>query len=189
VLILTWIRTYKLRKVAVEAEIPTQLSMLLLRDGTVYFGAILALNVTSIAAFNNSSASASTVNGLTMIENIVQFVLLSRFMFCLREAYLSDQSGHTSHIIGSRGWSSLHFTAGNIIGNIGAPLIDDSLGEWFTSGADEDREPPSPVVCNDPFVVGLIKEPEEAVEMITLSGLSKQEFTADDILAVTSSAV
>lgn len=80
-------------------------------------------------------------------------------MFGLREAYLSDQSGGTSAAVSSRPWSSVHFTA-NIVGNIGAPLtdgdtVDDS--EWYTD-RDEDRERQPPVVCDDPFAVGLIRQ-------------------------------
>lgn len=82
--------------------------------------------------------------------------MLSRFMFRLREVYLSDQSDGTS-TTSSCPWSSIRFAA-NIVGNLGAPLSDgNSVDEWFVDG-DEDHKPPAPVFCNDPFAVGLIKE-------------------------------
>jgi len=190
VVALTWMRTYKLHKAAADAEIPIRLSTLLLRDGTLYFGAIIVLNIVGTVTVYESSVPTGTAGGLALIEDIMQNILLSRFMFGLREAYLSDQSSSTSQAVGSHAWSSVRFTAPDIIGNIGAPLTDgDSPGEWFTGGADEDWGPPLPVVCDDPFTVGLIKEPEEAVKMIALPGLSKQESTADETSAVANGTV
>jgi len=109
------------------------------------------------------------------------------------EAYLSDQSGGTSYAVGSRSWASVHFTAANVIGNIGAPLTDgDSLDEW-SADADEgrDSDPPPPMVCDDPFTVGLFKE-EASVEMMALgdvSGSSNREHAADENAAIERSAV
>jgi len=192
VLVLTWTRTYKLRKIAAEAKIQTRLSTLLLRDGTVYFVAILAMDIVGIVIDNNSSVSQSVGSTLTIIEDMMQCMLLSRFMFGLREAYLCDQSGGTSHAIGSHAWSSVRFTAPNIMGNIGAPLTDgDSLDE-LSADADGDREYPTPVVCDDPFAVGLIRE--DIVEMTALrrrsdSKFSDREPAADETRAVESRVV
>lgn len=105
----------------------------------------------------------------------MQPLLLSRFMFSLREAYLSEQAGDTSSSLGSRYMSTVRFTA-NIVGNMGAPLTDSELLEY----ADDDREPP-PVTCDDPFAVGLIKN--EAVGPAYVVILCDAVALTDDIIA------
>jgi len=191
VLILTWIRTYKLRSFVAEEEVPNRLSSLLLRDGTIYFSAILALNVMSIVVYRDSSAVPSTGDGVSLIASIMQCMLLSRFMFGLREAYLPDLSDGTSHAVSSHAWSSICFTTRHVIGNIGAPHTDaDPLDEWLV-GTVENQEPLPPVVSGDPFTVGLIKE-DSAVEIIALgdtSGSSERELVADENIAIEKSAV
>lgn len=70
---------------------------------------------------------------------------------------MSDQSGSMTFSIGTLHVSSIRFTA-NVIGNIGAPLTDGDPVNPELEDADEDQELPPPVICDDPFTVGLITE-------------------------------
>jgi len=190
VLILTWIRTYKLRSFVAEEEVPNRLSSLLLRDGTIYFSiqhfgtylrapslmlyifgsVILALNMAGMVTSEDRNVPRSTAAGLEQLQNTVQTMLLSRFMLALREAYQSDHSGGASHAVGSRHWSS---------------GVRFALDAWLAA-SDEYWEPPPPVVCDDPFAVDVLRknrEPQDA------SASSDLEPAADEPTGVESSAV
>ena len=88
----------------------------------------------------------------------IQPILISRFMFNLRDVYQSGNARGTSSSSSAYQLSSAHF-ATNVIGNFGAPL---TLGDPGLTNGSQD-EPPAPVVCDDPFMVGLVKE--DAVEL------------------------
>jgi len=185
VLILTWARTYQVKGLAMNTRIQTPLLSLLLRDGTTFFGMILAVNVVGMVAYMDQNMPLGAAYGMQVITGIMQPMLLSRFMFGLREAYLPDESDDTSFSIGPYHLSSVRFNS-TLVGNIGAPLADGDLDNDLDKYADEEREPP-PVTCDDPFVAGLI---EKAVETTyTPHEASPSESPINDVILLTSSSV
>ena len=84
-------------------------------------------------------------------------MLTSRFMFNLREAYLSGNTGGTSSSL-AQNMSSVNFTA-NVVGNLGASLtFGDPDDDSRLNNGDNEKNKPSPVTCDDPFTFGLISD-------------------------------
>lgn len=161
VLILTWVRTYQVRKFAIFTDIKPRLWSLVLRDGTTYFGMILAVNVVGMVAYMDQNMPLGAAYGMQLITGMMQPLLLSRFMFGLREAYQSDR---VSSSISSGYLSSVRFTS-TVVGNIGAPLTNDgSPHDWN----------PLPVTCDDPFTIDLIQE-----NVVEIAGTPEEARTSD----------
>ncbi|RPD76439.1 hypothetical protein L226DRAFT_569703 [Lentinus tigrinus ALCF2SS1-7] len=91
VIAVTWWSTYGIRKLTRDARLETSFGTLLLRDGTIYFIVLLAMNVVHMTLNtvkpNNVVQQASYV---TILENPIASVLVSRFILNLREV---DQLG------------------------------------------------------------------------------------------------
>ncbi|RDX48216.1 hypothetical protein OH76DRAFT_1312760, partial [Lentinus brumalis] len=91
VIAVTWWNTYGIRKLSRHARLGTSFGTLLLRDGTIYFIVLLAMNVVHMTLNtvkpNNLVQQASYV---TILENPITSVLISRFILNLREV---DQLG------------------------------------------------------------------------------------------------
>ncbi|KAI0660028.1 hypothetical protein C8Q70DRAFT_1053281 [Cubamyces menziesii] len=80
VILVTWWKTYKLKKAADEARVTTSLVDLLLRDGSIYFGTMLVLN--SLHIMMNHVAKVSFVGD---VAYVVTSILISRFIMNLRD--------------------------------------------------------------------------------------------------------
>ncbi|EKM57485.1 uncharacterized protein PHACADRAFT_182024 [Phanerochaete carnosa HHB-10118-sp] len=126
ILVLTWIRTAHAVRICSNTVVVTPLGVLILRDGTIYFGAILALRVLNIITVNEQ-LTAYTAPRLT-------FILISRFMLNLRMVYLDGLRGRTPsfHLTSV---SHAPFLSTSIIGNLGAPL--DFIIDEFDADDDE----------------------------------------------------
>ncbi|KAJ3015486.1 hypothetical protein NUW54_g1035 [Trametes sanguinea] len=84
VLITTWWQTYSLRRLAVQANMQVSLATLLVRDGTIYFLVLLAMNTFHIA-FSLTGRFTYTIT----FEEPLTTILISRFLLNLREASMS----------------------------------------------------------------------------------------------------
>ncbi|KAI0667148.1 hypothetical protein C8Q78DRAFT_982484 [Trametes maxima] len=91
VLIVTWWKTYRLKKAADAARVRTSIVDLLLRDGTVYFATMLVLNVLHIVI--NFVLQISFMGD---IADVLVSILVSRFIMNLRE-YDGRDTGQLSH--------------------------------------------------------------------------------------------
>ncbi|KAJ8457508.1 hypothetical protein ONZ51_g11492 [Trametes cubensis] len=80
VILVTWWKTYKLKKAADEARVTTSLVDLLLRDGSIYFGTMLVLN--SLHIMMNHVAKVSFMGD---VADVVTSILISRFIMNLRD--------------------------------------------------------------------------------------------------------
>ncbi|EIW53064.1 uncharacterized protein TRAVEDRAFT_53479 [Trametes versicolor FP-101664 SS1] len=151
VLAVTWWKTYRLKKAADAAHMKTSIFELLLRDGTIYFGTMLVLNVLHIII-----NFVEQVSFMGDIADVLTSILVSRFLMNLR-ALDAQQTGQTStndapgtwHAVtgagnDSAGGGSIVFasTASRFVELMGGPLEHSmrALSEPETSNEDEDRE-------------------------------------------------
>ncbi|KAI0724644.1 hypothetical protein C8Q72DRAFT_657194 [Fomitopsis betulina] len=112
VLAVTWRRTYGIRKLVNASSMGTSLSSLILRDGSVYFGLIMLLDVAGLISYMEYSAVTSCF--VTAIQPIV----LARFFLNLREAALApDLPTHASRLSFMNSHHALASIAGSIVFN------------------------------------------------------------------------
>ncbi|KAH9917156.1 EAP30/Vps36 family-domain-containing protein [Epithele typhae] len=124
VVVLTWLKTYEIRRLSYRLHFKTSLSTLLLRDGTLYFGILLILNVIDIILNSNESL----YNPLPPFIEAVTCILISRFMLNLRQTAQEMDEGTTTVALSQ--FSSIQIASG-LAGDMGAPL---SHGTAWTGG-------------------------------------------------------
>ncbi|TCD64407.1 hypothetical protein EIP91_004123 [Steccherinum ochraceum] len=130
VLLLTWMKTAVMWRESKKIGGPkVSVSTLLLRDGTLYFGMMLVLNIVAlILTVFQTDADASE---FIAVLNAVGANLLARFLLDLRSVHEEGSAGGTAHTV-----SSVNFAAGSLGANMGAPLgIEDST--WVSGPADD----------------------------------------------------
>ncbi|CCM00230.1 uncharacterized protein FIBRA_02258 [Fibroporia radiculosa] len=88
VIVLTWVRTYRVYKLTSTVKLKTNLSELLLRDGTAYFLAVLAFNSVTMA-FGTYTQITIKFADLAALSSI----FMSRLMLDLREALVRSFTG------------------------------------------------------------------------------------------------
>ncbi|TBU24153.1 hypothetical protein BD311DRAFT_767086 [Dichomitus squalens] len=127
VIVVTWLATYKTTKLARAAGHQSRmtLSVLLLRDGMVYFLVLLTMNVMHLA-FSTSSVLINVGNG--NVSDIIQVIepmnaiLVWRFMLDLQAARY--QTMDLSTIVVTQQASTLYFD--RVIGSIGEAVFPDA---------------------------------------------------------------
>ncbi|EKM56349.1 uncharacterized protein PHACADRAFT_193966 [Phanerochaete carnosa HHB-10118-sp] len=122
VLVLTWIKTFEQWRNARCLKMRASLTTCLLRDGTTYFIALLALNIAQLLTYNVSYTEIAIVSAMV---TALPPVLLSRFIINLRTAgsIVSDYSMHLSDQ--QQGQSSLQFRRPtDRLGRVGGTLQD-----------------------------------------------------------------
>ncbi|THG94811.1 hypothetical protein EW026_g6727 [Hermanssonia centrifuga] len=135
VLALTWNRTFTHRMAAIRVGVQTPLSAMLLRDGTVYFVVLLAINLTDVIGNTVPSLQATSAVTSNLIGTLTP-ILISRFLLNLRQ--LGEPENETQSRFNSR-FSIPGFrvpTLESIVGNMGADLdygpaeeVDNEAGE------------------------------------------------------------
>ncbi|KAK7685438.1 hypothetical protein QCA50_011301 [Cerrena zonata] len=146
VLVLTFAKTAGILKLFSVANVQStrKLIPMLLRDGTVYFAALLALNVANLIAI-----SFQIFGALPALTDVVTAILISRFMLNLRSVYTTTV-GSSSYYDPDKTMSNVNFAhSSGIVGNLGAPLKD------YSFMYDDDDEEEAVYVRADPLLVGL----------------------------------
>jgi len=104
--------------------------MLLLRDGTLYFGALTVTNLVTltldVVAYFHPELVGATF--FVVISEALGPILVARFILDLRSVYYPDHSSVDK-------MSTVHFSA--VLGNLAAPVRTDSL---WTTGTSHDFE-------------------------------------------------
>ncbi|KAI0941874.1 hypothetical protein AcW1_009762 [Taiwanofungus camphoratus] len=165
VLVLTWLKTYKIRRTFSKLHMKGGLVELLQRDGTIYFLALLILNVINVVAIRASQAFGS----IPALTEVLTSILISRFILNLRGVHISSsgtgsQLSSTAHL--SR-FSGVYF-ASNMAGNLGAPLGNSLTGaDEGTELTSEDEEEPA-LISDDPLMTGLLAEPDDKGSVVEL---------------------
>ncbi|KAI0701126.1 hypothetical protein C8T65DRAFT_697124 [Cerioporus squamosus] len=131
VIAVTWHTTYKTTKIAREGRLGTSsLSLILLRDGTIYFVIILLMNVLhlmfSIGAVFSKYADISDIS---LLLEPTESILVSRFLMNLQEANKRLLSGASldSSTGGPEVTTTIRFD--RVIGPLGNSVFSDTKGE------------------------------------------------------------
>ncbi|GJE88910.1 hypothetical protein PsYK624_049980 [Phanerochaete sordida] len=137
VLVITWLKTYRQWREARRIHLHLSMSSCLLRDGTVYFIALLAMNIAHMATYN------TVISPMSNIINVLPGIFVVRFMFNLRaldgaSATPSASAGTPSQLSGA------HFAVpSHCLGNIGG-----TLDHWQRAGgAGPDVDVDSAATC------------------------------------------
>ncbi|KAI0696084.1 hypothetical protein BC835DRAFT_1414477 [Cytidiella melzeri] len=152
VIVLTWMRTARIRQVFSQLQIKSSIGALLLRDGALYFVVLLLLNIVNLIAVAFQIFGA--VPGITAV---ITSIFVSRFFINLRDVYMSATgSGDTSDANLSR-MSSVRFGAA-LVGNLGAPLEGEGLRadlQDLRIVFDEEQFQ-VPLFAHDPLIAGFM---------------------------------
>lgn len=118
VVVLTWLKTYQQVRESRRLGISLPLSICLIRDGTVYFLCLLAVNIAEVVTYKPHVGTPAAI----LTSNLPP-ILINRFILNLRQAESPRPSTHES------GGPSPSFVATfnyqldqNIVGNMGEPL-------------------------------------------------------------------
>ncbi|KAH9949955.1 hypothetical protein B0H21DRAFT_819653 [Amylocystis lapponica] len=169
VLVLTWAKTYGIKRIASQLHVKATLTTMLLRDGTVYFATLLVLNFVSLIVLKTSVVE---INPVPKFVDAFTCILISRFILKLREVFLTD-ADDTLRTQFSTERSAPQF-ASRFLGNLGAPLEHGTTFVTDNTGTN--------TVCNsvafvelskDPLAAGLFSDNAEvvALEMSTIKAV------------------
>ncbi|KAI0653342.1 hypothetical protein C8Q70DRAFT_927948 [Cubamyces menziesii] len=151
-IVLTWIKTFGIKRDSMQAGVRAPLATLLLRDGTAYFLVLLVIQLVTIIS-NKVSPSCSLTIWLVWpyFDQVLTVIFLSRFMLDLRGLYFADRARCDAE--SSLHWSDVQFhgfTAANVVGNMGATLsttltlsMHSDVSEYEPSHAGDGRSGPA----------------------------------------------
>ncbi|TCD64604.1 hypothetical protein EIP91_003869 [Steccherinum ochraceum] len=164
VLVLTWAKTADVWRESKKTKaLKVTVSTLLLRDGTMYFGTLLIMNIA--AFFLDVFQKKANGSAFIFVLNAIGANLLARFLLDLRSVYESGSRDLQT-------MSSLNFAARSFGGNMGAPLVNgDSI--WVSRPADDVASGRSPLYedAAAPFRAGL----ELGIEGVPLESVNSTE--------------
>ncbi|KAI0331799.1 hypothetical protein GY45DRAFT_1433703 [Cubamyces sp. BRFM 1775] len=131
VLILTWVKTYQIKKLASILEADASFSTLILRDGSLYFGALLVLNVVDLIILQSNVL----FDPLPVFIDVLTCILISRFMLNLRQiAGRGSDLPSASQLQATSRFSSAWFSP-DVVGDLGASLshagFEDETDEYL----------------------------------------------------------
>lgn len=159
VLAATWIRTWSILQVAKSTHVDRgqsriTLSGLLLRDGTVYFVALMCVNIACLVV---DLTPEVVVNPVAWFIESLTAVLLCRLILNLRSFNTNNASVSNTN---ARSISSVRF-ANAVLDNIGASLSLEEDGDsselWSSSHGEVDATWDE--VVSNPLAVGLQEDP------------------------------
>ncbi|KAI0754175.1 hypothetical protein C8Q80DRAFT_1265851 [Daedaleopsis nitida] len=130
VVVLTWIKTFEIKRVAAGLQLKTSLTTLLLRDGTLYFGVLVILNAIDLA-INTSNA---TINPMSTFIDAFTCILVSRFMLRLRSIARSSSCAADQYVttLNLSQFTTIQIARPDaFVGDLGAPL-DYTTGTGWT---------------------------------------------------------
>ncbi|EKM50969.1 uncharacterized protein PHACADRAFT_199796 [Phanerochaete carnosa HHB-10118-sp] len=120
VVVVTWQQTFRYWKSVSRSQSSPTVSSCLLRDGTVYFSALLLLNIAQVLTTH------PTFHPVGSLVVAMPPILVSRFMLNLRQVRSGPSIQSYSAVIPTfqpRTSSADYGTFTSIIGNIGEPLV------------------------------------------------------------------
>jgi len=129
VLLVTWRVTYKVVKLDRSLQGNSSLASLFLRDGSLYFGVLLILNI-----LNASLWVVDVYQNLTVFSDVFSVILVSHFFLNLRKTALNPETG----VVGqSSEMSDLRFSGA--LGDLGS-VVAGSPGPYGEENEDEEEE-------------------------------------------------
>ncbi|KAJ6584026.1 hypothetical protein DFH09DRAFT_265449 [Mycena vulgaris] len=158
VIVVTIIRTFKLRNsdIPFEGKKRPGLAAILLRNGTIYFLALLVLSLADmlVLIFDHVPEFATRYDYWVVpyYTPVFRTIIICRFLLMLRAIYYDDLEADGTGID-----HSLHF-ASRVIGSMGAPVDAARFDE------DSDFEDEDIVYSNDPLATGLAMMSDRSAE-------------------------
>ncbi|KAL7277118.1 hypothetical protein ACG7TL_008963 [Trametes sanguinea] len=145
-LLVSWIKTYEIKRLSRGLQSNATFSALILRDGTLYFGTLLALNVADLIVLRSNVL----FDPLPVFIDVFTCILISRFMLNLRQVAEvgSGNPSSTFRTDATSRMSTVHFAA-NLVGDLGSPLAH--VG-WKPALESEDSEAQSHADNDDDLV-------------------------------------
>ncbi|EMD39746.1 hypothetical protein CERSUDRAFT_92236 [Gelatoporia subvermispora B] len=122
VLLVTWYKTYKIKRLADQNDVETPLVTMLLRDGTLYFAALLVLNIFNIVGW-------IFVFSVQDFTTPLSSVIISHFLMNLRQASSTGNQEMTS-----QSWSDEQGRSPAV--SLRFASFIDNMGESLTHGYD-----------------------------------------------------
>ncbi|KAH9939938.1 hypothetical protein B0H21DRAFT_755538 [Amylocystis lapponica] len=152
-LILTWIKTFGIKRHSMKVGVKTPLVTLILRDGTFYFLIIMVVDTFQLVG-GLVGSDWVVFRVWTYFEQVFHVIFLSRFMLDLRGVYLADDpSSEETEGLSTAHATDIHF-ASHIVGNMGAPLeTGQSLNTEYPLDEDDGEEVTE--YLRNPFMAGL----------------------------------
>ncbi|TFK88256.1 hypothetical protein K466DRAFT_547432 [Polyporus arcularius HHB13444] len=159
VILLTWLKTFSVHRDAHRLGIRTPLTTFLLRDGTLYFGVFLAMQIL-FTALTTVKVNESTQFLLVLpnFEEVLTAIFLSRFTLDLRGLHfadIDDSRGPSTSLI-ARALDRIPISSARIVGHLGATLRTDEGERFDSEDADSDEEDGLEGFSEDPFRDGLL---------------------------------
>ncbi|KAI0689552.1 hypothetical protein BC835DRAFT_1418438 [Cytidiella melzeri] len=122
VLVATWVKTWVTYREGIRIGMRVPMASLLIRDGTLYFIALLVMNIYQI--LNNTIPSFLVADAGTVYISVLTPMLISRFLLNLRQV---DQGQETEAVSTRSRFSAIHFQQPrSLVGNMGEQLCDGS---------------------------------------------------------------
>jgi len=147
-LIITWMKTADIVRVQAKSFRP-KLTMLLVRDGTLYFTALFLLNLVTVIQDVLVRYSSNSSTDFILVNEAVAAVLIARFILDLRSFDQSDKTYHMS-------MSTMQFSS-SFAGNIASPLAA-AESTWMTGpigDLEDDERHRHTMELTDAFDVGI----------------------------------
>ncbi|KAH8103472.1 hypothetical protein BXZ70DRAFT_1005886 [Cristinia sonorae] len=157
VLAVTWNKSYGVYRESLRLRnFRPKIAIMLLRDGTLYFVALAALNlVVLLLVIFGLLLDKNGGTPFIVVSDAVATALIARFVLNLR-TIASGEANASEGDVGRA--STLHFATATILGNLAAPLHTsfvarmDMVDDSSASGSDSDR---GFEMAKDPFAIGL----------------------------------
>ncbi|KAJ7219663.1 hypothetical protein B0H12DRAFT_1224329 [Mycena haematopus] len=144
-----WLRKFRRDEIFSGERQQSGVALLLLRDGTVYFRALLLLSLTDMLVLTlDHVPEFATLYDYWVVPYftpVFRTIIICRFLLMLRAVYYDDDDEENID-------HPIHF-ASRIIGPLGAPVDATLFDEVRDEDEDEDEES---VYAVDPFVAGLM---------------------------------
>jgi len=155
VIIITWIQSASTLRASRQLEaFKPKMSIILFRNGAMYFVAMFVLNVVTLALNADALYHVDSGTAFIYISEVIAPTLIARFILDLRSVYYPTDDD--SNITGLANISSVKFVASRYIGNLAAPIGEDTT--WNSGPSDDvaaDRGNQHEV-SKEPFLLGLV---------------------------------
>ncbi|KAH8093125.1 hypothetical protein BXZ70DRAFT_440852 [Cristinia sonorae] len=171
ILLVTWKKSaHTLKARFPNTEFRPRLSMLLIRDGTIYFVILCTLNVIALVFDVLGYVSSSGGTAFNYINEAMAPVLITRFILDLRAVSSLPFGEYTDDDLNDQPpITALSFATSQFMGNLAAPL--DSNSVW-TTGQHENLSKEGEVrPAREPFLVGFAPAGRSQITEIQLQEL------------------
>ncbi|TCD62833.1 hypothetical protein EIP91_006346 [Steccherinum ochraceum] len=170
VLYITWKKSaYTWRTSLRIRQFKPKISILLLRDGTIYFVALFIANFVTLLLdiFSRQDWVLDGATNLMYLTEAIAPTLIARFLLDLRSVYHAEYEPTTGHQL-----SIMQFASGSVMGNLAAPITDST---WTTGqGDDVDSDQANKrEEAREPFLAGLVPDSPQSDLQLELDNLRR----------------